>query len=116
MTYKWVYDELGGYTVARRTRRGQDYDLWFRFFAKGFKGANIQEALYLVREDVNAIKRRSFINRWVTFPTIVYGYNLLGFPKVLILQDFCIRLAKSLVPLWIVEKYRNYQKNKSLKV
>lgn len=32
MTYKSVYDKLGGYTVSKRTVRSQDYDLWFRFF------------------------------------------------------------------------------------
>ena len=58
MTYKYVYDSLGGYTVAERTKRGQDYDLWFRFFAAGFKGASIQEDLYFVREDANAFMRR----------------------------------------------------------
>ena len=43
MTYKRVYDELEGYYVSNRTERGQDYDLWFRFFQKGVKGYNMQE-------------------------------------------------------------------------
>ena len=59
LTYKYVYDALGGYTVAKRTERGQDYDLWFKFFTKGYSGYNMQEPLYLVREDMAAIKRRT---------------------------------------------------------
>ena len=57
MTYKNVYDTLGGYTVSKRTERGQDVDLWFRFYHLGFEGKNIMDPLYLVREDLAAIKR-----------------------------------------------------------
>lgn len=80
MTYKWVYDELGGYTVSPRTQRGQDYDLWFRFFAKGFKGANLYEPLYKCREDMKAIRRRTFKSRVNNFLTMIYGYRLLHYP------------------------------------
>ena len=57
MMRKSVYDALGGYVVKKRTRRGQDRDLWFRFFAAGFNGANIAEPLYKVREDETFTKR-----------------------------------------------------------
>lgn len=58
MVYTDVYKRLGGYTVSPRTVRSQDYDLWFRFYANGFRGANLQEALYYVREDENSFMRR----------------------------------------------------------
>lgn len=74
MMYTRVYKELGGYTVSPRTVRSQDYDLWFRFFANSFKGANYQEALYFVREDENAFLRRkprlylwAMVTRWTGF-------------------------------------------------
>ena len=54
-----VFDALGGYVVAPRTRRAQDLDLWFRFFHAGFQGVNLDEPLYLVREDPSAIQRRT---------------------------------------------------------
>ena len=115
MTYKKVYEDLGGYTVAKRTRRGQDYDLWFRFFAKGMKGANIDEPLYLVREDNVALKRRSFKARWSTFSTTVFGYRLLNYPKYWLLQAFITTLCKSVVPYGVVGLYRNYQQKNYLK-
>ena len=77
MLYTYVYKELGGYTVSPRTVRAQDYDLWFRFFAKGYKGANMQEALYYVREDANSFIRRkpqlylwATVTRWKGFRTV----------------------------------------------
>lgn len=109
MTYKRVYDALGGYTVSERTKRAQDYDLWFRFFHAGFRGDNIHEALYLVREDEAAIRRRTFKVRWNAFKTTRYGFNLLGYPKYWIVKPFLITLLKSLTPYKVVDIYRKVQ-------
>lgn len=39
----------GGYREAKETRRCEDYDLFMRLYAKGYKGYNIQEKLYYYR-------------------------------------------------------------------
>ncbi len=92
MTYTEVYKQLGGYTVSKRTARSQDYDLWFRFFAKGFNGANLSEALYFFREDENAfLRRRGALYFWavvtrfkgfckVRMPLKYWGFILLPIP------------------------------------
>ena len=94
MTYTSVYQELGGYIVSARTVRSQDFDLWFRFFAKGFKGANLQEPLYYVREDEYAFLRRktklylwAIITRWkgfrcLKYPIHYYIYVLVPIPAM----------------------------------
>lgn len=80
MTYTRVYKELGGYTVSKRTVRSQDYDLWFRFFAKGYKGANLQEPLYFMREDeFSYLRRKPQLYLWLMV-TKYKGYRLLNFP------------------------------------
>ena len=73
------YKKIGGYTVSKRTMRSQDYDLWFKFFSKGFSGATIQEPLYFFREDVNAFLRRkprlylwAVVTRWKGFQLLHY--------------------------------------------
>lgn len=53
-----AYKALEGYRVNRQTRRMEDLDLWIRFFEKGYRGYNLQEPLYMVREDSQAFKRR----------------------------------------------------------
>ena len=78
---KEVYDALGGYTVSKRTIRGQDNDLWFRFYHAGFQGNNIMEPLYLMREDIAAIKRRTVKTRLNALRTEIKGYHLLRYPK-----------------------------------
>lgn len=50
---------VGGYRVSKETVRGQDTDMIMKMYAKGFKGANQQEVLYMYREDMSAINRRS---------------------------------------------------------
>ena len=112
MTYKSVYDALKGYTVAERTNRGQDYDLWFRFFAKGFTGDNIQEPLYLVREDLNAIKRRTLKVRMLAFQTTRVGYKMLGYPKIWLVKEFFISVLKGLTPHGIQYLYRQVQQRR----
>ena len=80
MMRKEVMEKIGGYTVAKRTERGQDLDLWFKFYANGFEGANIADGLYKVREDSAAIKRRKFKYSIYCSQTMLIGFKLLKFP------------------------------------
>lgn len=80
MMRKSAYETVNGYYVSKRTQRAQDYDMWFRFFAKGLKGYNLQEGLYHVREDNNAYRRRSFKSRCYEVQTRLKGYKLLSYP------------------------------------
>lgn len=69
---------VGGYRVATETRRGQDYDMFMRMYAKGFRGRNIQEALYLFRFDNANIKRRTFKARIGEFEIRRKGFKAMG--------------------------------------
>lgn len=110
LTYKEVYDRLGGYTVSERTKRAQDYDLWFRFYHAGFQGDSLREPLYLVREDAAAIRRRTFKVRWNALKTTRYGFRLLNYPKHWIIRPTVSMVIKSLTPYKVIEWYRAWQK------
>lgn len=58
-----VMKELGGYSESKNCERVEDYDLWVRLYAAGYKGYNIQETLYQMRDDRNATRRRTVRNR-----------------------------------------------------
>lgn len=60
---KSAYDSVGGYSVGKKLLRVEDYHLWIKMYAKGYRGYNIQEPLYKVRDDREAVKRRHFIYR-----------------------------------------------------
>lgn len=80
MMRKHSYDLLKGYIVSDRTKRGQDADLWYRFYALGFKGYNIQQPLLKYHESINDYKKRSLIVRWRGMKTRILGYKALKFP------------------------------------
>ncbi len=58
-----VMKSLGGYTVSDKFLRVEDYELWVRLYLAGYKGYNLQEVLYSMRDDRNASKRRTLKNR-----------------------------------------------------
>lgn len=58
MMRRSVLNEVGNYTVRKTLRRGQDYYLWHKFYRAGYKGYNIQEPLYKMRDGRDAARRR----------------------------------------------------------
>ena len=80
MMRKSVYDAVGGYTVCKRTERGQDVDLWFKVYAQGYSGANLPDYLYQVREDRAAIRRRKLKYELYFVQTRLIGYKMLNMP------------------------------------
>ncbi len=105
---KEVFEALGGYTVLPRTQRGQDLDLWFRFLHAGYHGANLPDVLYLVRENDQAIRRRTAHIRWINFQTTLYGYRLLKYPWYWYLKPF-VSLLKIFVPFKAIGWLRKRQ-------
>lgn len=93
---KDVLETLEGYNIDKKTQRVEDYDLWLRMYALGYKGYNLQEPLYLMRDDRNAMYRRNFRNRvnesavkWrvcKTFqlPVIYYMYAMVPILKLIV--------------------------------
>ncbi|MBQ4145804.1 MAG: glycosyltransferase, partial [Clostridia bacterium] len=60
MVRKEAFDKVGGYSVSKKLLRMEDYELWIKMYAEGFKGYNLPEVLYRMRDDRNATKRRKF--------------------------------------------------------
>lgn len=58
MMRKDALQAVNGYRVAKETRRCEDYDLFMRMYAGGYRGYNIQERLYLYRSENGETKHR----------------------------------------------------------
>lgn len=63
MARREVLQKIGGYSELPRYARVEDYHLWMKLYQAGFKGMNLHEPLYQMRDDRNAASRRSFQNR-----------------------------------------------------
>ena len=74
-----VLRDLNGYNTSTEVERIEDYDLWYRFYVKGYKGAGLQEALYNMRDDRKAISRRKMkyrINSYRLRKRIIKTFHL----------------------------------------
>ena len=60
MVRKEAYDDVDGYSVDTKLLRVEDYHLWFKMYKAGYRGKNIHETLYSMRDDQNAYNRRKF--------------------------------------------------------
>lgn len=55
-----AYKAVNGYSENKKTLRAEDYDLWFRMYELGYRGHNLTEPIYKMRDDENAYSRRKF--------------------------------------------------------
>lgn len=83
-----AYKSVEGYSVSDRLLRVEDYHLWYKMYKAGFRGKNILEPLYQMRDDRNAYSRRKFkfrINEVYVKYLVFRDFDLAltKFPKVL---------------------------------
>lgn len=101
-----MFAAVGNYTVSWRTQRGQDLDLWFKFFAAGMCGRNMLEPLYWVREDAAAIRRRTPRVRLGSYLTRLRGNWALRFPISAYLRCTADMMMKVLLPYQVFDWHR----------
>ena len=99
-----VIKEVGGYSVDDRLLRVEDYHLWMKVYAAGFKGYNIQEPLYKMRDDRNALMRRNWKNRKKEIYVRHIGFKMLELPWYT--QFYALRpFIAHIVPSWFYKLY-----------
>lgn len=107
MVRKCAYDAVGGYSEADWLLRMEDYHLWVKMYAAGFKGRNIHEALYQMRDDRSAYSRRKFRYRINEARVKVYLVKALGLPAwkvVYALRPIIVGLLPGKVYDWLHKK------------
>ncbi len=77
MVRREAYITIEGYTVSEKLLRVEDYHLWYKMYLKGYKGFNLSDCLYMMRDDRNAYARRK----------LKYRFNE-AYVKYLIIRDF----------------------------
>lgn len=97
MIRREAFVEVGGYTEHPWLLRYEDCDLWYKLYSRGYRGYNLQEHLYLMRDDQAAYNRRTLASRmravyvqWrgfrmVKMPLRYYPYLVISFLKSLAL-------------------------------
>lgn len=99
-----VIKDVGGYSVDDHLLRVEDYHLWMKIYAAGYKGYNIQEPLYKMRDDRNALLRRNWKNRKNEIYVRRIGFKMLKLPWYT--QIFTLRpFIAHIVPSWLYKLY-----------
>lgn len=107
---------INGYETKPEVTRMEDFYLWYKFYRAGYKGYNLQEHLYMMRDDREAASRRKVSNRMVGAKTDIEIYRGLGLPKILWIKTVLRNLVLTLMPtglyLWLHKKRQGRMINK----
>lgn len=82
MVRKEAYKAVEGYKSDKHTKRTEDYDMFMRMYAKGYKGYNLQEILFDYRMDRSGYRKQKFKFRIDECIIKYRGFKSLGlFPE-----------------------------------
>ena len=101
MIRREAYLAVGGYTENKRMLRFEDVNLWYKLYAKGYLGYNLNEPLYKMRDDQAAFHRRGLRSRMNGVYVTYVGFKLFHFPFYMygyVAVDFLKHLVKGLMP------------------
>lgn len=104
MIRKECIDAVGGYTVDKRMLRVEDVNLWIKLYANGYRCYNLQEPLYRMRNDKNALNRRKYKYRINSTYVRLQGCKMLGLGTLCYVKSFkpmLIGLVPAVVRGWI---------------
>lgn len=108
MIRREAFLDVQGYTEDKRLLRVEDYNLWYKFYAKGYRGYNIQEPLYKMRDDRNALHRRTPQARINGIYATFLGFRMLHMPVwmyVYAIKNSIIELVKIILPDSVYEYF-----------
>ena len=101
-----AFKAVGGYSVDDRLLRVEDYHLWFKLFAAGYKLYMLNDVIYKMRDDRNAFKRRTFSSRLNEAYVKHVGYKMIGLPWYT--QVFALKpILLSIIPGFMYKKLHN---------
>lgn len=112
MLRKEALERVNGYNIDRRACRVEDFDLWFRLYAQGYCGANLQETLYSMRDDRNAVHRRKFKYRLNESRVILAVCRQFRLPFSAYISGV-VPVLKGLLPGFLYQRLHNRRVNEA---
>lgn len=110
MTRTAVMKAVNGYTDTKRIIRVEDYYLWYKIYKAGYKGYNLQEYLYKMRDDKNAMARRTFRSRYNDY---IIRKEVLNGLMISNSEIYALpSLLKAFIPSFLMKKIRQWKMRK----
>lgn len=95
-----IIKKVGGYSVDKNLLRVEDYHLWFKVYAAGYRLYRLNECLYSMRDDRNAYKRRNWLTRKNECYVKHLGFKMIGISWLYQVYAF-VPLIKYFVPSFL---------------
>lgn len=114
MIRRAAFLDVEGYTEDKRLLRVEDYHLWYKFYAKGYRGYNIQEPLYKMRDDRNALHRRTVSARVNGIYATFVGFKMIKIPVwmyIYAIKNVVVEIIKIFIP----DKFYEYLHKRRLR-
>lgn len=112
MIRRKAYIDVGGYTEDKKFLRFEDCNLWYKLYAKGYRGHNLDESLYKMRDDKDAFLRRTFSSRLRATYVQFSGFKLVGMKKRYYFYLILEALKSLAIGLMPEKLYNKFRKNK----
>lgn len=112
MVRKEAYDAVGGYTVDPKLLRLEDYNLWMKMYAAGYRGYNLGEYLYMMRDDRNAVARRTVRARMNGIYAHWLAYKTLKLSFILFVKYAIGNIIRAYAPVWVYNYFHKRKLNK----
>lgn len=105
MFRKECIQSIGYYRVAKETKRGQDYDLFMRLYANGYRGYNLDECLTYYYRGKSGYKKTNYRIRYDEFKVRWKNFKSMGlFPIGIV---YALRpLIVGLIPFQWLERIK----------
>lgn len=100
-----AYQAVGGYSVSKYLLRVEDQHLWLKMYLQGYRGYNIQEPLYKMRDDRNANNRRNFVNRRNEVYIKLLICKAFDLPWWHYFESVAVPMAKWAMPRWVYNRF-----------
>lgn len=107
MVRREAYIRVKGYSVDKKLLRAEDYHLWFKMYTEGYKGYNLQEPLYKMRDDRNATQRRKYkyrVNEAYVKWMIVKEFNLPIFSFTYVVRPLMVGIIPTCIYEYLHKK------------
>lgn len=108
-----AYRSVGGYTENPRLLRYEDYNLWMKMYEAGYKGFNIEECLYAMRDNRLAAKRRTLKSRLNGIYAHYLAYRRLHLSLVGLIKYSMHSLLAGLMPSFLYAIIHKNRVNKN---
>ena len=99
-----AFRSVGGYSVGNRFLRAEDYHLWFKLFSEGYKLYMLNDVIYKMRDDRNALNRRNFKCRKNIAYVMHIGFTMIGLPwytQIFALKPIIMYFIPPFIYKWI---------------